>query len=175
MNKKFRENIVGFTGWILHVFAVGLFVRWHYGASSSLLSWFFFYYLLSFFIGGPMPFIILAALIASILGFYSFDDFFSVSSSPSSSKSSYKRHYLRPGEDIRFYVENYTVSYRGERGDYWTVISGELCYQCGGLTEVIGQGRGPTEQVAYMAAIDDYKQNLKQAERDARRTIPNIF
>lgn len=158
MNKEFRNDIVIYTGSILHFFAVALCVRCYYGVISFplIIVW----YLFSFIIGWPM-FIFLAALIASILGFYSLDDFFPT---PSSSSSSRPIKLYRPGESIRFHVENYTVSHYGERGDYLTVISAELCSQYGSR-DVMGQGRGSTQEVAYMAARDDYEQNLESTKR----------
>ena len=168
-NEKTGDYLV-WAGAILNVFPAMILARYfsgHHFLADPIwytLAWYFY----SCFIGLPVLSIYLASIIAVMLGFCSREDTIFFSSRSSSSKSSYKRHDFRPGENIRLHVENYRVSHYGERGDYLTVISAELCSQYGSR-DVMGQGRGSTQEVAYMAARDDYEQNLEQAQRDARR------
>lgn len=178
-NQKTGEYIV-WAGAILHVFGAFIFAtcisyRTLTGESVSPGNATTYWYILSWLIGGPFPFIILAEIIAAILGFCSWEDtiFRSSSSSSSSNSSSIKyqtrnRLYLNSGENIIFHVETYEVFHGEGGGYYWTYITGELCYQCGIITQVKGQGRSSTKEVAYMQARDDYEQNLEQAKQDAR-------
>ena len=156
------------AGIILHFFVVFMGYRCFYGHTKFWEL----YYFLSYFIGGPLPFIWLVEILAVILGFCSWEDtsLHSSSSNSSSSNSSSRRPklYLNSREDIIFHVEMYEVFHGGGDGYYWTSITGELCYQCGIITQVRGQGRASTEQLAYMQARDDYEQNLEQAKQEAR-------